>query len=54
MLKPSRYIVMEKNWNGELLLMSILHCIYSKVSEPYADAVLFLMQVPQIVSSCIR
>ena len=44
MLKPSRYIVSEKNRNGELLLMSILHCTYVKFPQAYADEVLTLMQ----------
>ena len=42
MLKPSRYIVSEKNRNGELLLMSILHCTYVKFPQAYADEVLTL------------
>lgn len=44
MLKPSHYVISEKNRKGELLLMSILHCTYVKFPQTYADEVLTLMQ----------
>lgn len=53
MLKPSRYVLMEKNKNGELLILSLLRSHYVKFSSSYSDKVMEAMQMASIDDSRI-
>ncbi len=48
MFKPSRYVITEQNQNGELLLMSTLHCTYTKFPKAYTKEVKSLLQSQEI------
>lgn len=48
MLKPSRYVIMEKNNNGELLMLNLLRSQYLKFSPLHADKIIETMKMTSI------